>query len=192
MPREPRSVSFPVPVIADTREQHPYQFAGLKADARQGGGPLVIEVRRATLATGDYSLAGFEGRVAVERKSLADLYGTLGRGRERFKRELARMNEMETARVVVEAEWSVVIGRPPPRSRLNPKTVFRSVLAWTERFPRVHWFFAPGRAFAEVVTFRTLERFYRDRREADRRQLPALPEQAAGPGVPAAAGLATG
>lgn len=192
MPREPRPVRFPVPVVADTREQQPYEFAGLRADARQGGGPLVIEVRRATLATGDYSLAGFEDRVAVERKSLADLYGTLGRGRERFERELARLNGLETARVVVEAEWSVVVGQPPPRSKLNPKTVFRSVLAWTERFPRVHWFFTPDRAFAEVTTFRTLERFYRERRETDRQELPALPGQAAGPGVPAAAGLGAG
>lgn len=157
------AVPFPVPVIADTREQQPYEFAGLKADARQGGGPLVIEVRRGTLASGDYSLAGYEDRVAVERKSLADLYGTLGKGRERFERELARLNAMETARVVVEAEWSVVVGEPPPRSRLNPKTVFRSVIAWMERFPRVHWFLVPGRAFAEAATFRILERFLRER-----------------------------
>lgn len=158
-----RPVAFPVPVIADTREQQPYEFAGLKADRRQGGGPLVVEVRRGTLPTGDYSLDGFTAQVAVERKSLNDLYHTLSQGRERFERELARLNEMRTARVIVEAEWSVILGDPPPFSKLVPKTVYRSVLAWMERFPRVHWLPVPGRAFAEVTTLRVLERFLRER-----------------------------
>ena len=51
---------------------------------------------------------------------------------------------------------------PPPRSALNPKTVAASVLAWEQRFPRVHWHFSPNRRWAEVTTFKILERFLRD------------------------------
>jgi ERCC4-type nuclease len=156
-------VAFPVAVIADTREQQPYTFRGLSADKRQGGGRLVVGVRRATLPTGDYSLEGFTDQVAVERKSLNDLYHTLSQGRDRFERELARLNGMRTARVVVEAEWSTIVGDPPPFSKLTPKSVYRSVLAWMERFPRVHWLPVPGREFAEVTTLRVLERFLRER-----------------------------
>jgi hypothetical protein len=99
--------------------------------------------------------------VAIERKSLADLYSTLGQGRQRFARELERLNGYEFTAVVVEAEWSVVIGSPPAYSQLLPKTVYRSVIAWQVRYPKVHWWFVPGRDFAEVTTFRLLERYWK-------------------------------
>lgn len=147
--------------MIDNREKLPYTFDGLRADAREGGGPLAVPVKVATLASGDYSLEGFETRIAVERKSLADLFGTIGQGRERFERELARLNEFEFAAVVVEAEWSEILSGGPIHSKLSPKTVFRSVNAWEQRYTRVHWHFLPGRDIAEVKTFRVLERFQR-------------------------------
>lgn len=68
-------------IIIDTREQAPFAFRHERMDATTEPG---------TLAVGDYSLAGLEDRVAVERKSLPDLVMCLGRERERFERELAR------------------------------------------------------------------------------------------------------
>lgn len=156
-------VPFPAVVLVDSREQLPYEFAGLTADRRDGGGLLAVTVRRAGLPTGDYSLDGYTDRVAVERKSLNDLYHTLGQERERFERELERLAAMTWAAVVVEAEWSVILGNPPAHSKLNPKTVLRSVLAWQQRFPNVHWLPMPDRRFAEAVTLRALERFLKER-----------------------------
>jgi len=147
--------------VIDTREQAPFAFAGLRTDARDGARPLTVPTVRAGLPSGDYSLSGHETRVAVERKSLEDLYGTLGHGRRRFERELQRLSAYELAEVVVEAGWDVVLMSPPERSRLRPKTVFRSVLAWKVRYPTVHWTFCPGRRFAEVWTFRLLERWWK-------------------------------
>ena len=46
-------------IIIDSREQIPYEFEGSQVG---------------TLKSGDYSLDGFQDRVAVERKSKADLY----------------------------------------------------------------------------------------------------------------------
>lgn len=167
MPSE-RPVRFARTLLIDNREQQPYAFAGLRADMRQGGGPLVIETKTMCLQSGDYSLEGYEDRVAVERKSLNDLFHTLSQGRDRFERELARLNEFDTALVVFEADWLTVFTNPPRFSHLEPKTVFRSVLAWIQRFPRVHWFPAPDREFAEAVTFRFLERFQREREREER------------------------
>lgn len=158
-----RPARFAGTILIDSREQQPYAFVGLRADQRQGGGPLVIETRTAYLETGDYSLEGYTDRVAVERKSLNDLFGTIGQARDRFERELARLNEMDVALVVFEADWLTVFQEPPKFSKLEPKIVFRSVLAWVQRYPRVHWFPAPDRAFAEATTFRFLERFHRER-----------------------------
>jgi ERCC4-type nuclease len=115
-----------------------------------------------TLPTGDYSLEGYADRVAVERKTLADLYTTLGQGRERFECELQRLAAMQLGFVVVEADWRTIVRRPPAFSRLNPKTVYRSVIAWQQRFPNVHWWACPNRRFAEVTTLRVLERFQKD------------------------------
>lgn len=64
-------------IVVDTREQTPYEFATMVCDKADGGGPLYVPTLRAGLPTGDYSLAGYEDMVAVERKSLADLFGTL-------------------------------------------------------------------------------------------------------------------
>lgn len=65
-------------IICDTREQRPLQFTHLPAES-------------ATLMTGDYSVKGLEELFAVERKSLADLAGSLTRDRDRFMREMHRM-----------------------------------------------------------------------------------------------------
>lgn len=153
---------FLVPVVIDTREQLPFSFEGLTCDAVDGGGPLTIPTCRGTLASGDYSLLGFESFVAVERKSLADLYSTLGQGRERFERELERLAAMDFAAVVIEATWPEIVADPPPHTELPPKTVFRSILAWSVRYPRVHWFPAGPRRLAEVTTFRLLERWLKE------------------------------
>jgi ERCC4-type nuclease len=158
-PEEP--LPTPFTVLIDTREQHPYRFEGLRSDAREGRRPLAVQTERATLRSGDYSLCAWCDYVAVERKSVSDLFGTLGQGRERFERELLRLAEMEFAAVVVEANWSEVLA-PQPHSQLNPKTVHRSVIAWQQRHPRVHWWFCGDRWLAEVTTFRILERWWRD------------------------------
>jgi ERCC4-type nuclease len=140
-------------IIRDTREQAGYDFTCITP-------PPVMEV--ATLATGDYSLKGFEEQIALERKSLTDCYGTFGRGRKRFAQELVRMADFRFAAVIIEADWPTILRRPPVRSRLNPKTVLASIIAWSQRF-RVHFFTGPDREFAERFTYRLLERFHRDR-----------------------------
>lgn len=148
--------------MIDTREQTPFTFDGIRADKKDGGEILTIPVIRATLRQGDYSLLGHELRIAVERKSLSDLFGTLGQGRDRFVRELERLAEMPHAHVVVEAEWSTILNNPPPFSSLNPKTVYRSVVAWVSRYQSIHWWMMPDRRYAEVTTFRILERFLKE------------------------------
>lgn len=158
------SVRFPVPVVIDTREQLGYSFVGLRGPKSAGSPLLAIDTVRGMLRSGDYSLVGHEHAVAVERKSLADLYGTLAKGRDRFERELARLDAMDCATVIVEAEWSAVLAYPALiGGRLTGKSIFRSVLAWQQRFRRVQWLTLPDRDHAEAATFRVLERYYLDK-----------------------------
>ena len=154
-------VLFPRAVLVDYREKGAYGFTGFRTDARQGNKPLRVLTRVTELRSGDYSLVGLQDQIAVERKSHEDLVHTIGQSRDRFHRELERLSRMTFAAVVVEAEWSTILDHPPENSRLSPKTIFRSVIAWQQLFPTVAWWFVPGRRPAEIVTFRILEWFAR-------------------------------
>jgi ERCC4-type nuclease len=167
--RQPNPV-FPATVLIDQREQLPYTFADIPADAEAGGGVWQVPTQAARLDAGDYSLDGHATRIAVERKSLADLFGTVGQGRVRFIAELERLNEFPFAAVVIEADWSAIVNDPPRFSRLSPRTVYRSVIAWQQRYPRVHWWTVPDREWAEVTTFRIFERFLKEQAEMNFRK----------------------
>ena len=82
-------------IVIDSREQEPYSFA--------------CPVVRAKLDAGDYSVAGFEHRVAVERKSLADFVHTVVHDATRFAAELQKLACMDAASVVVEANLDDVL-----------------------------------------------------------------------------------
>ena len=156
----------PFTIIADTRENHPFSFRGFKADAPYQDLPLLVPIESGTLQTGDYSVKGFERRISVERKSASDAYSTFGpQNRDRFERELERLNQMDFAAVVVEASCGSLIHDPPPHTRFTPKSFFRSVIAWNIRFPKVHFEMCADRGFAERMTLRWLQRFWLDEQE---------------------------
>lgn len=164
-------ITCPFTVIIDTREQSPYSFQTFKADARHKSHTglakdLYIPVEVATLQTADYSIKGFESEIAIERKSLTDLFGTLGSGRDRFERELQRLSEFQVAHIVIEADWRTILYSPPERTKLSPKSVFRSINAWEQEFPTVHWQLMGMRSIAEHKTFRILERFWNQQQKA--------------------------
>jgi ERCC4-type nuclease len=103
-------------IIVDTREQTPWVFS-----------PSVITTR-ATLAFGDYSVLGLEGRVAIERKSVADLCGSLTAGRLRFFRELEKLADYEFAAVFVEGDLPALM-RGEYRSEASPQSIIGSCAA---------------------------------------------------------------
>jgi len=107
----------PLPcILVDTREQACWQFSDR------------VTVQRATLSTGDYTVAGFSDRVAWERKSLTDLVGSLSQGRERFLDCCRRLRDYEHKAIIVEASVNDVLAGAY-RSRMHPNSVLASVLA---------------------------------------------------------------
>lgn len=101
-------------IISDSREQEPYTFST----------PTI----RRKLEAGDYSIEGFEDSVAVERKTLEDFVSTVIRNRKRFYRELQRLEEYEAACIVVEADFSDILGGRY-RSGAHPNVVLGTVLS---------------------------------------------------------------
>jgi hypothetical protein len=159
-------------VVVDSREQAPYHFQGVRADAKGFKVPIIVRTVVKGLETGDYSIVGLENRITIERKSLADAYGTFGDGRERFERELERMRSYEYSAVVIEAGWEHALNyvppiRPVPKKRFTSKHFFRSVLAWDVRYP-TKWYTAPTAFLAERIVFRLLQRFWTDMMEREK------------------------
>lgn len=134
-------------VIIDSREQRPYQYNGAVVRALQAG---------------DYSAEGVEEYIAIERKSKADAYGTIGRGRKRFIRELEKLAKYEYSAIVIECSLSDFL-IPPLRSKLSPKSAINSLIAWSVRYG-VHVFFADNRRISRALVYRILEKYIANRR----------------------------
>jgi len=137
-----------ITVVVDSREQEPYSFD-----------PEKITAVRKALPAGDYSLAGLEDRVAVERKSLPDFVTTVIRGRKRFHRELQKLAAFEAACVVVECNFrDLVDGRY--RSDAHPHAMIATVVSIVVDFG-VPVFFCSDRQAACRFVEEYLIRFHR-------------------------------
>jgi len=147
-------------LIVDRREQIPWTFESVTIGTGKSEKQLVLNQKPGTLQAGDYSIEGMEDRVAIERKSKEDLFGTLSRGRDRFIKELSRMNEMEFAAVIVESDWLDCMLNPPERSKMAPVSVNGMHVAWMIRYPMVHWVWSPSRFVAMKMCYKILDRFY--------------------------------
>jgi len=158
------AITTPFKIIIDGREKAPYTFTGILADANKQKRPLSVPWHWGYLKTGDYSIAGMEAVVAVERKSLADIFSTLGQHRDRFQAEHERLARMKFAVVIIEADWPTILRHPPAMSKLNPKTVYRTAMSWQQRYG-VPWLTMSSRRLAEVTTFRILEKFYQHQQQ---------------------------
>ena len=123
-------------IIQDTREQEPLEF-------------LTLHVIEGTLSTGDYSVVGLENDFAVERKSLPDLFGSLTSGRDRFMREIQRLNGFTFRRLlIIGSEHEIEQG--VSRSRVNPKAVLHSLAAIEARGVPVVFSSSPASAAAMI------------------------------------------
>ena len=107
-------------LIIDTREQNLLTFTRFESE-------------RGTLQSGDYSIKGLEHRFTIERKSIADLVGSLTTGRDRFERELHRLRGFDFARLlIVGTEADIVNHRY--RSKASPKAILHSLYAFEARY----------------------------------------------------------
>ncbi len=106
--------------IIDSREQLAYDLSPM-------------QMRTAALESGDYSLAGCENLVTIERKSLSDFLCCVTRERPRFEKELRRMSAFPTKCVIIEASWHQ-IAMGGWRSQVMPASVQGSILSWQSTY----------------------------------------------------------
>ena len=124
-------------IVADTREQAPYIF----------NSEYVTTLHRA-IPAGDYSIAGFEYEVSVERKSLDDFAHSISKERKRFFKMLQKLSKYDTACVVVEASINDVLNHKY-RSGTHPNSVLGSAMSIMIDYG-IPVFFCEGRTTARM------------------------------------------
>ena len=151
-----KAARCPFTVVVDSREQLPYRFEGIC----QAGRKIIVPVERGTLVSGDYAIKGLEDRATIERKSVADFYGSITFGRDRLKAEFERMNEMTYSAIVIEGRLDQVLEPGFHGRRIKPQSIRATVASWSVKYA-TQWFFLPSREQAERMTFELLEKFHR-------------------------------
>lgn len=101
-------------VLQDTREQHPMDFSFYPQ----------IEVKRQKLDLGDYTLAGMENTLVIERKaSTSELAMNVGLDRVRFEKELEKTINIKYVYLILEFSMNDVLEFPKgsniPKSKLK-------------------------------------------------------------------------
>lgn len=135
-------------ILIDTREQAPFPFSEN------------VDTERVALDAGDYSVRGLTATVAIERKSLDDLVGSITSGRERFMACCSRGSKLDFFCIVVEAALSdVIAGRYV--SKTKPQSVVGSMLAIHVDFG-IPTIWAGSRSNAANITERLLTRLWRN------------------------------
>lgn len=193
----PFFVRTPFTILIDKAEKNPFGFTDIRSrsfiDKDQRHYLPRTEPRYLGIGMGDYSLDGYQDRIAIERKSLADFQGTLlgwekkpdtdepwdttgaPDRRARFKRELAKLAAMECSAIVVEASLSDVLNYAPEWGKRtaseNAKYLLSTTIAWQQEFRGVPWLFMEDRRLAEITAFRILEQWWaREQRHARTRK----------------------
>ncbi len=146
-------------IVVDTRERYAWRFTHQQATTR-----------RSALHVGDYGAFVDDELVAVvERKSLADLAGSLTSGRLAYR--LAALAEVPRAVVVVEDRYSAVF----KLDHVRPALVADQLGECQVRWPTVPIIFAETRPLAEEWTYRFLAAAVQEHR-ATRAALDLLPD----------------
>jgi len=150
-------------IVIDSREQTPFVFR----KSKNLDGTVVKK-----LDAGDYSIEGMEHLIAVERKSAADLFGTLGRGNKRFQRELRRASNMEYFAIVVECDYTVCsMGAfKNNKSTMRPDVVMKILGTLMHKY-NIHVFFAHNPVQASSMTRWILQSYYHQKTKKDKYSL---------------------
>lgn len=130
-------------VIRDSREKEGHGWWFSESEACRG-----TEVR--ALKTGDYTIAGYEEKVTIDRKGSVSEFAT-NLMEARFERELERMADFELAVVLLEFDveeflrWPVGSDIPKARQRkmrLNGRVLMAKLWEMKLKYPYVDFFFA--------------------------------------------------
>jgi ERCC4-type nuclease len=107
-------------ILIDTREQKPLRFKHKQ----------ISEVITKKLDIGDYGCQFEDGHVVpifFERKSISDLYGTLGKGYSRFKKEVNRALDSKSQLIIIVEGSLTDVSRGTCHCKRKPQSLIDQV-----------------------------------------------------------------
>ena len=133
-------------IVVDTREQKPLWKKGVIVKG---------------LKVGDYSIDGYEDKIAIERKSAMDLFGTMGKGNKRFHAELEKARSYDYFAIVIETNYGNIYNKEfenAYRSKMKGFIVISTLFTFHMKYG-VPIFMCNGRSEAKKV-IKELLNFY--------------------------------
>ena len=128
-------------IFSDTREQRPLDFDN--------------QTRKEGLSFGDYRMAGSE--VYIERKSIADAWGTLTGGFNRFEKEVIRAKDANAYLVIlIEGPFSELEKFPLQKQvagkiKISVEFVYHSIRELMQKYQHIQFLFVKNREEASRV-----------------------------------------
>lgn len=150
----------PFTILVDTREQAPWTFQSIVIERRL----WTITRIAATLATGDYTIAGCEDRLCVERKSVSDLIKSITVEHDREARKQARMRAIADAggfaRMIIEGSFSQACDDldADEGRKVGSEHILGTWASWENRY--VPWLWAGDRRRAELIAFKVMLKWW--------------------------------
>lgn len=142
-------------IIVDTREQRPWSFAHRATS-------------KTKLDTGDYSIAGMEDIIAIERKQSVNEIAT-NIVETRFVNVLKRLSSIKYGFILLEFDLEDIfrypIGSNMPKhlwekSRIKPQFIMKHVLEWQMKY-NIHVLFCGDADNAEKTAEYIFDRVYK-------------------------------
>jgi len=130
--------------LTDTREGKPYNFPD-------------FNVEYVSLPAGDYSVKNYYDKIAIERKSLGDLFSSLGVNRDKFNYEIERLTYVEQKHIIIEGTLDQCLHPERFFSKIHPNSVMGSLISLAEKGIQV-WL-AGNHRDGNRLAKRILERF---------------------------------
>lgn len=115
-------------IVYDTREQLPYTFNDLGINSLK---------QCLGISGADYSIKGFENKIRIERKSQADFYGSIGKGRERFEKTIKFLSTMEFAGLVIECSEEELLCPEITYSNITANSIYGTIVSFQVKY-KIH------------------------------------------------------
>jgi len=147
--RRKKDIHIPT-IITDSREQAGYLFKGKEAEAK-----IVIK----KLDVGDYSLEGYENEIVIERKRIAELFGNFAGDRERFMREVERMEKIPYKFLLIEGSFRDLVEMKKLPGKVSIKLVVATLISLMIKH-NIKVVFAGSPKLAEQLAYRILLKFF--------------------------------
>lgn len=140
-------------ITCDTREQKMLDFSGIEG---------VDKIEEFGLAYGDYSAVIDDKPVPIvfERKGLGDLFGTMGAGYERYKKEMGRAKDANVKLILLIEGTYTDVWNGTERSQISGESMIKKLHTLYVKYDHEFWFCESRRVMARriVDTYSAVQR----------------------------------